>query len=273
MMCEIMRTHRITVWTVAVDAVPEELWPSLGALLDDSERARAALFFFEQHRRQYVAAHALKRLMLSALWRAPPWTLTFETAPGGKPRLGPAPGPYFNLSHCEGLVACAVSPDLELGVDVERVSGDPPLELVRSHFAPEEERWFSSLPRLARPVAFFRLWTLKEAFIKATGRGLTQPLQDFAFGFDPLHVSFRDPALGDSRAWHFEQRVIGGEHLLALAWRGGSQDALVAIREVRFEALLAANSRATWDRVAAVRNASSSPRCALTFGFWSVQGG
>lgn len=242
-----MGTHCITVWTVAVDAAPEELWPSLHALLDDSERARAARFSFERHRRQHVAAHALKRLMLSALRPAPPWTWTFEAAPGGKPRLGPVPGPYFNLSHCEGLVACGVSPDLELGVDVERVSRDPPLELGRSHFAPEEERWLNSLPKAARPVGFFRLWTLKEAFIKATGRGLTQPLQEFAFAFDPLHVYFRNPVLGDARVWHFEQRLIGSEHLLALAWRGDSQEASVVIKEVRFEALLAASVRATWD--------------------------
>lgn len=95
------------------------------------------------------------------------------------------------------------------------------------------------MPHSEQAMGFLRVWTLKEAFIKATGRGLGQPLQDFSFDFDPLRVTFRDRALGDSRAWHFEQRLVGDEHLLALAWRDAGQAATVVAREMQLETLAA----------------------------------
>ncbi|HEV7448580.1 MAG TPA: hypothetical protein VGO18_38795, partial [Steroidobacteraceae bacterium] len=74
---------------------------------------------------------------------------------------------------------------------------------------------------------------------KATGRGLGQPLEDISFSFDPLRVVFHDRALGDSRPWHFEQRLIGGGHMLALAWRQAGEDASVSFREMQLDSLLA----------------------------------
>ncbi|HEV7448582.1 MAG TPA: hypothetical protein VGO18_38805, partial [Steroidobacteraceae bacterium] len=67
-----MQMPRILVWTVAVREAPEPLWLRLGAMLDEVERARAARFAFERHRREFVAAHALKRLLLSVLSHTAP---------------------------------------------------------------------------------------------------------------------------------------------------------------------------------------------------------
>jgi len=230
--------NRITVWTAVPDAVPEASWPRFAGLLDAGERARAARFLFERHRRQFVAAHALKRLMLSAAAGAPgPAEWTFEGGVHGKPKVSGAPGPHFNISHCEGLVACAVSHAVEIGVDVERLERPAPLELAGHYFAAAECTMLSAMPEAQRPLGFFRLWTLKEAYIKATGLGLAQTLGDFAFSFEPLRVSFADPALGDAAAWQFRQTTIGPEtHVLALAWRGAPLP--VEITPVALDALL-----------------------------------
>jgi 4'-phosphopantetheinyl transferase len=217
----------------------ELLWSRLGLLLDDVERGRAARFAFERHRREYVAAHASKRLMLTVVSGAAAHSWAFETAPSGKPRVGPLPGPHFNLSHSERLVACAVSKEVELGIDVEPINRRAPLEIAKTHFAPMEQSWIAALPRSEQALGFWRVWTLKEAFIKATGRGLAQPLQHFSFMLDPLGVIFHDRALGDSQAWHFEQRLVGSGHLLALAWRDAHHEASVDIREMQLEMLLA----------------------------------
>jgi 4'-phosphopantetheinyl transferase len=230
--------HCIEVWIVVLNEVPDALWPSAKALLDDAEQARAARFVFERHRRQYIAAHALKRLMLASLCGTPAPAWRFDIAPGGKPRVSDPAGPHFNLSHCEGLAACAVGAHTELGLDIEPVTRDAPFEIADRYFTPEEQRWLYSLPGSERATGFFRLWTLKEAFVKATGRGLAQPLLDISFGFAPLHVAFRDPALGNAAIWRFEQRVVHGASLLALAWHAQAGEASVAIREVRLEALL-----------------------------------
>ncbi len=231
----------IAVWTAALAGLPEELWPRLLALLDDEERARAARFHFERHRRQHVAAHALKRIMLSRLSapERPPGAWAFEAAPGGKPRVARGQGAHFNISHCGGLVACAVSAFVEVGVDIEPLDPAAPLELARSHFAAAEARWLAGLPPAERAEAFLRLWTLKEAYIKATGLGLAQSLQDFAFSFAPLRISFLDPALRPPTQWRFAQQRLPSGHLLALAWRPAPEAATPpAVASVDLAALL-----------------------------------
>lgn len=230
----------ITVWMMSLDAVPKTLWPRLASLLDAAERERAERFLFNRHRRQYQAAHAMKRLMLTAAARGAvaPEAWAFEMGAHGKPRVARGAGPQFNLSHCDGLVTCAVSQLVELGIDVENLDRCAPLELADACFAPAEEGWLGSLPAAARQTGFFRLWTLKEAYIKATGRGLDQPLGALAFGFDPLRVTFTDPALGDPAAWRFEQRQVGTRHILALAWRAVATEVSVEVAAVRLEALL-----------------------------------
>ncbi|MGB9370046.1 MAG: 4'-phosphopantetheinyl transferase superfamily protein [Xanthobacteraceae bacterium] len=233
-----MQSPHILVWTVALQQVPEPAWSRLGTLLDHGERVRAGRFAFERHRREYSAAHALKRLMLTAVGGMAPHSWCFETDAWGKPRVSPEVGPHFNLSHCAGLVACAVSNELELGIDVEPLDREAPLEIAKVHFTPTEQAWIAALPSPERGVAFWKVWTLKEAFIKATGRGLRQPLHDFSVAFDPLRVIFHDQTLGDSRAWHFEQRQVGSAHMLALAWRDPGRQASVALQEMQLGPLL-----------------------------------
>jgi 4'-phosphopantetheinyl transferase len=177
--------------------------------------------------------------MLSAAAGAPgPADWAFDTGVRGKPRVSGVPGPHFNISHCDGLVACAVSCAVDIGVDVECLERSAPLELAGRYFAVAECALLSAMREAERPLGFFRLWTLKEAYIKATGLGLSQTLGDFSIGFDPLRVSFADPALGNSAAWQFRQTTVGPErHVLALAWRGVPLP--VEITPVALEALLA----------------------------------
>lgn len=217
--------------------VPESLWSEIGALLDEGERVRAAKFVFERHRREYIAAHALTRLMLTAVGGVAPQSWAFETAASGKPRVGPAAGPHFNLSHCEGLVACAASNELEIGIDAEPLHREAPLEVAQGYFTPMEQGWIAAAPRSEQSAAFWRVWTLKEAFIKATGRGLGQPLRDFSVAFEPLRVIFHDEANGDSDAWRFEQRQVG-THIVALAWCDPDRQTSVAFQEVELGRLL-----------------------------------
>jgi len=225
----------IAVATVALADVREASWPQLSRLLSEEERGRAARFHFERNRREYVAAHALKRLMLcEAAGRAPDdWTFTVE--PLGKPLVAGGQGPHFNLSHCNGLVACALSFAVPLGVDVEPVDRHAPLDVAERYFAAEELTWLFSLAEVQRPLGFFKLWTMKEAFIKATGKGVSQGLDTFVMGFDPLRVTFPDPSKTESGPWRFAQEAVGNTHLLGVAWRGPAAE--VIVRSVRLEEL------------------------------------
>ena len=159
----------------------------------------------------------------------------FEIGPQGKPRVAGGDGPQFNLSHCDELVACAASQCVPLGIDVENLYRHAPLQLAERYFAPTEVTWLRSLPSRARLTGFIRLWTLKEAYLKATGFGFSQRLNSFAFEFEPLRVVFFDPALGDATAWRFRQYPIGSRHMLALAWQAAETDMTVEVVAVRFE--------------------------------------
>lgn len=232
--------NRIWVWTVRTEAIPEGLWPRIDALLEARERERANRFVFERDRRLYLASHALKRAMLTAAvgGTVSPAAWTFEVDARGKPRLSKGVGLEFNLSHCRGLVACAVSQRIALGIDVERLDPNISLDLARTCFASAEQAWLHGLPETAKATGFYVLWTLKEAYIKATGLGLSQPLDAFAFHFDSLHVTFDDPALGDPKAWRFKQWRAGTEHVMALAWRTLGAKEQVEVMELQPDLLV-----------------------------------
>lgn len=236
----VIEGNRIWVWIVHTEAIPDGLWPRIDALLEAGERKRANQFVFERDRRLYLTAHALKRALLTAAVEGavPPEAWTFKVDARGKPRISQGGGLEFNLSHCPGLVACAVSQAIPLGIDVERLDPNVSLDLARTCFASAEQAWLHNLSETVKPAGFYALWTLKEAYIKATGLGLSQPLEAFAFHFDPLHVTFGDPALGDPKSWRFEQCRVGTDHVMALAWRTLGAEAAVEVMTLQPDLLI-----------------------------------
>jgi 4'-phosphopantetheinyl transferase len=220
-----MTVGTLQVWTMRTEGLADpDVAPWLN-LLNAQERARAGRYVFGQHRNTYIAAHALTRVVLSRLDPATPaaaWR--FEAGPHGKPRawVDGRPGALtFNLSHTDGLVGLATlrSPGCELGFDVERIDRKVTLAVADRFFRPEETAWLQSLPEPGRPEGFLRLWTLKEAFIKATGEGLARDLASFWFTLPPPRIRFEPPGGDDPADWHFEQRVVAGSHLAAVGLR------------------------------------------------------
>jgi hypothetical protein len=142
-----------------------------------------------------------------------PAAFGFAAGAHGKPQArldGRCADVAFNLSHTDGMVgvAVAMAPGLALGFDLEPLARCVPLAVARRYFTASEVAWLDGLPVPARTEGFLRLWTLKEAFIKATGKGLTQDLSSFWFSVDPAVVSFA-PDLGEAaREWSFAQRIL-----------------------------------------------------------------
>ncbi|ONG59111.1 hypothetical protein BKE38_00070 [Pseudoroseomonas deserti] len=190
------------------------------ALLSPEEQARAARFHFEADRRAYVAAHALKRQMLSDHGGRPPQDWCFATGAAGKPEVEGHPWLRFSLSHCRSLVACAVAATDDVGLDVEALSR-PALTpgLADRFFAPEEAAMLRTLPAAEQPSAFLQIWTLKESFVKATGHGIGLGLERFAFALGPPRLLFAPPETGAVAAWRVAQWQPLPGHWLALALR------------------------------------------------------
>ena len=168
--------REVHVFRAGLD-LEEECLRRLEKTLDPEETSRAARFRFPQHRARFIAAHGLLRSLLAAYLGVEPAGIGFTRTRYGKPALDrPPPGPHlkFNMSHSEGLALFAFAWDLELGIDLEFCKAAFPfLDVARDVFTPREFERLRSLPPGRMPEHFFRVWTCKEAFLKAAGKGLS----------------------------------------------------------------------------------------------------
>lgn len=190
-------------------------------ILDEEENAQADRYVFAEDRIQYLVAHALTRHALSVLCPAVSATAwRFREVANRKP-LALAPGEAapvsFNLSHTNGMVGVAAlaRPGVAVGFDLEALDRTVNLRVADRYFRVEEIAWLNRLPQAQRTDGFLRLWTLKEAFIKATGEGLARPLDSFWFAMRPPRLRFATGSAEPASAWHFEQRAIAARFIAA----------------------------------------------------------
>lgn len=202
------------------------------AILDETERARAARFKFDRHRREYLATHAMTRAALSHANPLPRQSWSFTCNQHGKPFPVPECGLRFNQSNSLELTVCLVAQPnpigggpVEIGVDVESFARAAEIvPLATRVFSAAERAQLDALPVAARSDRALSLWTFKEAYIKARGMGLSLPLQKISFLFDSPKadgaqtIRFEvEPGVDDDPAcWRFCQFNHAG-HRIALA--------------------------------------------------------
>lgn len=179
----------VHVWTASRDA-PDHAVGAMRDLLDDGERRRADRFAFPVDRRRFAVGRGLLRTILGRYLGRPPGSLRFVANAHGKPGLDPTSvegAPLrFNLAHSGSLVLYGVTLGRDLGVDIEQIRPDFGGEAIAGRFfAPGEVAALRALPEAARTLAFFHGWTRKEAYIKARGKGLAIPLDEFEVSIDP----------------------------------------------------------------------------------------
>ena len=209
------------------------------ALLSPDEHDRMARLVFERDRRRFLLTRALVRSTLSRYANVPPAGWSFIANVHGRPEildrpLG-VPDLRFNLSHTDGLIACAVTIGREVGVDVEHIGRRLTHDVAGRFFAPREVSDLKRLPDDEQHRVFFDYWTLKEAYIKARGFGLALPLADFAFQLSPSappRISFEPSLEDDPATWQFFQDWPTPQHRLGLAIRREGADLPVRIRSV-----------------------------------------
>lgn len=196
--------------------------------LDDAERAQAERFAFDADRRDYLVAHGLRRQLLGRTLGVPPEALRFTVdEPRGKPRLAwpERTGIDFNLSHTHGLVACAWSVPRHadaasvrpVGVDCENASR-PIDDDVAEVFCNAAELAAVSGPATTARV---NVWVMKEALLKASGRGLELPLHEVHIGLEPARVLGVPARMGLAADWRVEHWRPTPHHVAALAYRVG----------------------------------------------------
>ena len=175
----LLSSGEIHAWHVVADAGSTG---RVAPLLDDDERARAGRFVFSADRDLFVATRGWLRVLLGEYLGEPGEGLRFSAGPTGKPALaGAGAAVEFNVSHSGTRALLAFSTDRAVGVDIERIDGRrDALELAPSVFTAYEQAFLRDAAPDDRLSTFFRLWTGKEAYVKARGAGLSVPLQSFS---------------------------------------------------------------------------------------------
>ena len=152
-----------------------------------AEKLRAARFIRQEDRDRFIVAHGVLRQILGRYLSLDPAGLVFETGEFGKPAVVvPAgwPALSFNMAHSGDAILYAIANGRRVGVDVEAVRSDRDfMALAESQFAAEEVDALRAAGPDERTAAFYRCWTLKEAYVKARGEGLGFPLKQFAVAF------------------------------------------------------------------------------------------
>ncbi len=192
------------------------------AVLSPDEKRHAERFHFERDRNAFLAARSLRRHVLSHYAAVEPKQWQFTANQYGRPRIAfplldePL---EFNTSKSADLVVCAVTRGLSVGIDIERLDRPVPEGVAESTFAPGEIAALQLLALEDRDKRFFTLWTLKEAYIKARGMGLSIPLDSVAFNVTDtpcLHGHLESSAANDCDAWQFTLLSPTPSHLVAV---------------------------------------------------------
>jgi 4'-phosphopantetheinyl transferase len=213
----------VDVWLTSLHLICANLERAYLDLLSEAERAKWQRFVPQDARLQYLASRALVRTTLSRYAEVPERAWQFSANSYGRPHvLHPrdARSIRFNLSNTSGLVVCVIARDCDVGIDVENITRSVDVDrLSPAVFASTELADVRGRRASDRRERFFSYWTLKEAYIKARGMGLSIPLDSFWFdlgGSAPsLHVA--EDCHDDPKRWRFYQYAPTSEHRMALA--------------------------------------------------------
>ncbi|MEH1819200.1 MAG: 4'-phosphopantetheinyl transferase HetI [Nostoc sp.] len=205
----------IHVWRIDLNQAESQL-QNLAATLSSDEMARAERFYFPKHRQHFIAGRGSLRTILGRYLDIKPSQVQFNYQQRGKPVLADKfadSGLAFNLSHSQDLGLCAVNCTRPIGVDLEYIRPMSDLEaLAKRFFLPREYDMLRSLSPNQQQEIFFRYWTCKEAYLKATGDGLSQ-LEQVEVSLTPT-----EPAkLQITEDWSLFELVPANNYVAAIA--------------------------------------------------------
>ncbi|MES2432841.1 MAG: 4'-phosphopantetheinyl transferase superfamily protein [Pseudomonadota bacterium] len=193
------------VWHVDLARGRCDLRTDFPEILSAGERHRLSRIAQSENRLSYRVAHSTLWHWLAAYLDITAHSIRFMPGPHGKPMLPLTMNRRrlsFNLSHSGQRIAIAICRHADVGVDVERLrSGVRARSLAEGFFAPEEQQLLLPCDPHSYRLAFFQLWALKEANIKALGAGLSHRLDRFALDWRSARPSVTRCDLGKAHSW------------------------------------------------------------------------
>ena len=208
----VLSDSRLDVWQFSLNRPPTE---AEHRRLSEDEQARAKQFYFERHRRRFIIARATLRHIIARYLNTHASELCFTYNAHGKPHLD---SPLqFNLSHSGELALLSIGSQHANGIDLEFFSPRPYVNLAQQLFSDKEMLGLHAMPLSLLPLAFFHVWSQKEAFIKAIGSGLSYPTQQITLPLLPSTDDvFIDPL--DLTPWKITSFMPTTEFCAALCY-------------------------------------------------------
>jgi 4'-phosphopantetheinyl transferase len=214
----------ISLIVTRCEQVSDDLLGRYFDLLSDEERQRNQRYHFAQDRRRDLIARALLRTQLAERLSTEPQSLIFTRGKHGKPALvssdPSASYLQFNLSHAGDWIVLALA-GKPVGVDIEYTPRDNDVMAIADrYFFGNEINQLKSFNEDEQRQRFFDYWTLKEAYMKARGEGISLGLNNFGFSVvDSQNISIEmKPCLNDSPLdWQFLLGTLDPDYRLALA--------------------------------------------------------
>ena len=208
------------VWAIPLQASPGVI-QTLRELISADEAAVAERMRVPELRTAFIISHGILRVLLSRYLEKSPEEICFRESSKGKPSVFPPQPLQFNLSHSGMCALAGFAIGCEIGVDVEQVRTFSDMEAVAARFfCPDEVKDLARLSPQLREQAFFRCWTRKEAYLKATGEGLSSRLDDFQVSLCPDKPACFLRLPSGSGSWSLYDIKAGTGYAAALAHRG-----------------------------------------------------
>ncbi|MEE9492524.1 MAG: 4'-phosphopantetheinyl transferase superfamily protein [Gammaproteobacteria bacterium] len=226
-MTTIRRDSSPQVWYITIDEMLDDtLTNACLGLLSNHEKQRHARFHFARDRALFLVSHAMLRVVLSQYAAVSPRDWQFQTNRFGRPELSAScadTGLRFNLTHTRGMAACIVTKSMDCGIDIEQLQRQSCMtDIARKMFSPSENLALEQAADAQKSRLFYSLWTLKEAYVKACGTGLTVSTRDFSFDINnkkDIAVSFVAESNDCPEQWYFSLYSPISQAVLATALR------------------------------------------------------
>lgn len=222
-----LQAGELHIWKIALD-LDDGQWQPLMALLSNDEQIKADRYRFEKHRRRYILGRAALRNLLGGYLSRTPEVLRFVYNNYGKPSLSnDDSGMQFNVSHSGETMLAAFVLNSDIGIDIEAIQQDIDYMGIGQRWFSEQER--NTLRELAeekRVGAFFRAWTRKEAYIKATGIGFSYSLNRFSVSMDETSPALLEHQDGsqETKPWQIHDIEVPGAYSAAVAIEAAEWD-------------------------------------------------
>ncbi|WP_440114566.1 4'-phosphopantetheinyl transferase family protein [Paenibacillus sp. QZ-Y1] len=210
--------------------LPEEYWNLFLSHVSADRRGQASRYMHQADAYRSVLGEVLARVTLGTLTGLKPGELTFTRNAYGKPSLSNLPDIQFNVSHSGDWIALISGSSGELGVDVEKIAPID-MQIAERFFSLAESRYLAAEPAEIQLETFYRLWTLKESYIKAVGMGLSMPLDSFSI----LPIEQGGWHCEQAGAHRFHSQRLDNQHMLAACSAGGdlpSQPEIVTLEDL-----------------------------------------